>query len=194
MRLLNSRPKPVKVYRGSHIAFLESVEEPIAVATASGGSGTSTRPGEEALVSQEKQALLWGMVGKAGAGLEESDVSLYRLLLAYSDVFSSSETNLGRTGVIQHKITTTTTSPIRQPIRRISLCCRKEVQQLLKEMQEKDVIQRSSSSWALPIVLVTKKDGSTRFCVDYYKLNEVTQKEDYPLPRIDMTLDTLAGS
>ena len=136
-----------------------------------------------------------GNGGKGRAGLEESEkMSLYRLLLAYSDVFSSSETTLGRTGVIQHKITTTTTSPIRQPIRRISPCCREEVQQLLKEMQEKDLIQRSHSPWTLPVILETKKDGSTRFCVDYHKLNEVTQKEGYPLPRIDMTLDTLAGS
>ena len=61
-------------------------------------------------------------------------------------------------------------------------------------MQEKDVIQQSSSPWASPIVLVKKKDGTTRFCVDYRKLNNVTRKDAYPLPRIDLTLDTLSGS
>ena len=77
------------------------------MATATGESGTPAQPGKEALVSQEKQELLWGMVEKARAGLEESEkMSLYQLLLAYSDVFSSSRTDLGRTGVIQHKITT----------------------------------------------------------------------------------------
>ena len=163
--------------------------------TASGGSGTSARPGEGALVSQEKQELLWEMVRKAGARLEESEkMSLCRLLLAYSDVFFSSETNVDRTGVIQHKITTTTTSPIGQPIRWIPPYYGEDVQQLLKEMQEKDLIQRSRSPWTLPIVLVTKKDGSTSFSVDYHKLKEVTQKEGHPLPRIDMTLDTLDGS
>ena len=65
---------------------------------------------------------------------------------------------------------------------------------LLQDMQEKDVIQPSSSPWASPIVLVQKKDGSARFCVDYRKLNAVTIKDAYPLPRIDDTLDTLAGS
>ena len=59
---------------------------------------------------------------------------------------------------------------------------------------EKDVIQPSVSPWASPIVLVQKKDGSTRFCVDYRKVNAVTGKDAYPLARIDNTLDTLAGS
>ena len=52
----------------------------------------------------------------------------------------------------------------------------------------------SSSPWALPIVLVQKKDGTTWFCVDYHKLNAVTHKDTYPLPRIDDTLDMLHGS
>ena len=61
-------------------------------------------------------------------------------------------------------------------------------------MLEKDVIQPSSSPWASPIVLVQKKDGSTRFCIDYRKVNTVTRKDAYPMPRVDDTLDTLAGA
>ncbi|GFT22001.1 retrovirus-related Pol polyprotein from transposon 17.6 [Trichonephila clavipes] len=61
-------------------------------------------------------------------------------------------------------------------------------------MKNNDVIEPSSSPWASPIVLVRKKDGSTRFCVDYHRLNDVTKKDSYPLPRIDDTLDTLAGN
>ena len=67
------------------------------------------------------------MVEKAGEGLKESEMSLYQLLLAYCDIFSSFGNDLGRTGVIQHKITTTTTSPIRQPIRQIPPYRREEV-------------------------------------------------------------------
>ena len=61
-------------------------------------------------------------------------------------------------------------------------------------MLEKDVIQASCSPWASPIILVKKKGGTTHFYVDYRKLNDITRKDAYPLPRIDETLDTLHGS
>ena len=59
-------------------------------------------------------------------------------------------------------------------------------------MKRNDVIQPSSSAWASPIVLAKKKDGGVRFCVDFRRMNEVTRKDAYPLPRIDDTLETLS--
>ena len=101
---------------------------------------------------------------------------------------------MGRTKQLKHKINTGDHQPIRQLARRISPCKREEVHQLLQDMLARKVIQPSTSPWASSVVLVKKKDGSTRLCIDYRKINAITHKDAYPLPRIDDTLDTLSGA
>ncbi len=64
----------------------------------------------------------------------------------------------------------------------------------MQKMLDHGVTEPCQSRWASPVVLVTKKDGTTRFCVDYRKLNDVTRKDAYPLLRIDDALDALRGS
>ena len=66
--------------------------------------------------------------------------------------------------------------------------------QLVEEMMQQGVVVLSASPWASPVVLVRKKDGGMRFCVDYRKLNRATKLDEYPLPRIDDTLDMLSGA
>ncbi|MBJ5464092.1 RNA-directed DNA polymerase [Salmonella enterica subsp. enterica serovar Derby] len=61
-------------------------------------------------------------------------------------------------------------------------------------MKTQDAVEPSSNPWASPVALVGKKDGSTRFCVDYRRLNDITKKDSYPLPRIDDTLARLSGA
>ena len=69
----------------------------------------------------------------------------------------------------------------------------KKEEACVTEMLTGGQIEASDSPWSSPVVLVTKKDGGTRFCVDYRQLNDATVKDAYPLPRIDDTLDMLAG-
>jgi transposase InsO family protein len=64
----------------------------------------------------------------------------------------------------------------------------------IADMLAQDVIVPSDSPWASPVVLLQKKDGNPRFAIDYRRLNQVTRKDAYPLPRIDETLDSLRGA
>jgi hypothetical protein len=68
-----------------------------------------------------------------------------------------------------------------------------ELKEHIKELLEKGFIHPSSSPWGAPMIFAPKKDGTQRLCVDYYVVNEVTIKNEYPLPRIDDLFDQLCG-
>ncbi|GFX63768.1 retrovirus-related Pol polyprotein from transposon 17.6 [Trichonephila clavipes] len=144
------------------------------------------------LLSNSPQQLTPDLLENAELSPEQKS-SAERLFQEFEDVFSRNSSDIGHTTVTQHRIDTADHLPIKQHPRRLPFAKQEEVGTLLREMQENDIIEPSSSPWASPIVLVRKKDGSTRFCVDYRKLNDVTKKDSYPLPRIDDTLDTLSG-
>ncbi|GFX09598.1 retrovirus-related Pol polyprotein from transposon 17.6 [Trichonephila clavipes] len=116
------------------------------------------------------------------------------LIREFQGLFSRTSDDFGRTRLTKHRIDKGEHPPIKQHPRRLPFAKQEEVEKLIKDMKDNDVIEPSSSPWASPIVLVREKDGSTRFCVDYRRLNDVTKKDSYPLPRIDNTLDTLAGN
>lgn len=69
-----------------------------------------------------------------------------------------------------------------------------EIEKQIKEMLNSGIIQKSSSSFASPIILVKKKDGTWRMCVNYRKLNDVKVKNKYPIPLIDELLDELKNA
>jgi transposase InsO family protein len=118
-----------------------------------------------------------------------------KLLIAYGDVFSSGSDDVGRTTLVTHSIPTHPgTRPIKQPPRRLGPARDKEVETQVKQLLEKGQIEPHEGAWSSPVVLVTKKDGTWRMCVDYRKLNAVTRHDAYPLPRIDDSLDSLTGS
>ena len=119
---------------------------------------------------------------------------LHELLEEFHSAFSLEESERGETDLLEMEIHTGDATPRRVPARRMPLAVRQEVSRQLKKMQEDGVIQPSSSPWASPIVMVRKKDGSFRFCIDYRQLNEVTKLDTYPLPRVDDLLDQLGES
>ena len=99
----------------------------------------------------------------------------------------------GRTEAVMHDIDTGSTRPIRCNPRKLSPKKIKIQQELVDKMLEEGQIEHSVSAWSAPTVLVTKKDGTTRFCVDYRRLNDNTKKDTFPLARIDDSLNSLSG-
>ena len=109
-------------------------------------------------------------------------------------VFSLSEYDLGRTSLIKHHIDTGDAAPVRSGPYRKSFQERQVLKIIVSELKKAKVVRDSWSPWAAPVVLVKKKDGGYRLCCDWRKLNAVTKKDSMPLPRVDDTLDRLAGS
>ncbi|CAD6186524.1 unnamed protein product [Caenorhabditis auriculariae] len=120
--------------------------------------------------------------------------SIRKLVEEFNDVFAIKETELGQTDLVRHEIDTGEHQPIRQRARPVPLALRGQVQDILDDLLQKEVIKESTSPWSSPVVLVRKKDGTIRLCVDFRKLNEVTKANAFPLPNIEATLQSLSGS
>ncbi len=133
---------------------------------------------------------------KFGEDLSSDEKSkILFLLKKYSDSFSSPEKpKLGRVPLVQHEIDVGDSKPIRQRAYRVSFKEREVINNEVDKLLSKDIIEHSQSPWSSPVVLVKKPNGGIRFCVDYRKLNVVTKKDSYPLPRIDDALDRLKGA
>lgn len=131
----------------------------------------------------------------SSSSLDTSQVQhLAALLRRFSDTFAKHSGDIGRCTIVKHRINVGDSSPIKQGARRLPLHGREEVEKLVTDMRTNDVIEPSNGPWASPIVIVPKKDGSKRFCIDYRELNKITKKDSYPLPRIEDTLEALAGA
>jgi Reverse transcriptase (RNA-dependent DNA polymerase)/RNase H-like domain found in reverse transcriptase/Spumavirus aspartic protease (A9) len=126
---------------------------------------------------------------------ETQKKQLSDLLQKYSHLFATSKEELGRANVVQHAIYTEEVPPIRQKFYRTSPTEQEHIDKEIQDMLKYNIIRPSTKSeWASPVILVPKKNGKLRFCVDYRQLNKVTKKDNYPLPRIDEILDSLGNS
>ncbi|KAK9687873.1 Reverse transcriptase (RNA-dependent DNA polymerase) [Popillia japonica] len=106
--------------------------------------------------------------------------------------FNSSIEELGCTNLVEHKIELIgEVEPIKQRYYPVSPAIIKQMDTVIKDMLDKGVIEPSSSPWSSPVVMVPKRDGTWRFCVDYRQLNKVTKRDAYPLPYISSILDRL---
>ncbi|KAJ7992703.1 hypothetical protein DPEC_G00281430 [Dallia pectoralis] len=124
----------------------------------------------------------------------EQREQLEQLLVEFKDSFAWDEQGVGCTHLVQHEIDTGDAQPIKTRPRRIPLAQQEAADRAVEEMEQAGFIEPSNSPWSAPVVMVPKKGGKLRFCVDYRELNAVTRKDSYPIPRVDESLDLVGES
>ena len=190
LRLLNMTGKECKISQNTVSANLQTVE-----LVEECFSDNRIKSVNNVKVSDEIPPHLQELYDKSSKKLNDEEKQQFKtLLIKYQNAFSKDPKDIGTTDLIEHNINTGNANPIRQHPRRIPLAKMKEAEDEIKDMASRGIIEPSYGPWSSPVVLVKKKDGTTRFCVDYRRLNDVTIKDSHPLPRIDDTLDALSGS
>ena len=175
----NHRPEPFQLHAGQNIGVLEVVQLAEASAPAPPSSTHPTSPPSQPPLPESLSPL--------------QQQQLNELFKEYIDVFNQGDEDLGNTPLLKHGIETHG-PPLRQPYRRQNPAVRREEMTQVQQMLSSNVIRPSNSPWASPVVMVRKKDGSLRFCVDFRQLDAATVKDAHPLPRIDDLLDALHGA
>ena len=197
VEILNPTDDDVRLYKCTNLGIISRIPEPDVLCSVSESAdpGSTTLPDESHLSDSSQVPLtpeLDQLLVDMDSDLSEDESARVRdLLSSHKDVFATKDCPFGRTDLVKHQIETLHQKPIKQPVRRPPLHLRAEADKEVERMMEKGVIEDSNSPWASPVVLVRKKDGTLRYCIDYRKLNAVTVKDSYPLPRIDDSLDSL---
>ena len=193
--LKNATQDWLEIPKGTPIARMEAANQIPPITGAVAPPDSEQKP---ALTEAERQSLLIEKLDLTG--LEEWSpqmaVKARDLLAEYHDIFSVEKNELGHTKAAHHKIVLKDLEsvPFRERFRRIPPPQVEEVREHLKVMLDAGAIRPSNSPWCNAVVLVRKKDGSLRFCIDFRRLNALTRKDSHPLPRIGETLDSLVGS
>ena len=123
--------------------------------------------------------------------LDEHQQRLFqKLMMDHKDICARSQTEIGRTNIIKHSIDTGDARPIYQTPYNTNPKNKAFLKEEIAKMEANGIIRKSISPWASPVVIVDKKGGDKRICIDYRKLNAVTKPDAYPLPRIDNMLES----
>ena len=183
--------RPIMFTKDTVVGKLEAVElvtagdsvwkeqSSLMVATISGENVTCQRKGQLA-----EQLCIGGHSTDDKAAVQEA-------VLSHHNVFALSDGELGETNLVEHEIKLTDNTAITTPPRRLPYALRTELEEELERLLNTGCIEPSTSPYSSGLVLVRKKDGSLRVCVDYRALNRVTVPDRYPMPRIDELIDTV---
>ena len=185
IQVMNVSPSPVRVFKGMRLGTATPEHNILLV------SQQESSTGDPPCLADNAAAPLFDAIAAPDLSTAERS-QLVELLTEFHDIFAPRTGPQGCTSTVKHTIPTVG-PPIRQPMRRVPEALKDSINCEVKRMLEQNIIRPSSSPWSSPVVMVQKKDGSWRFCIDYRKLNSATHRDAYPLPRIDATLDSLRG-
>ena len=191
VNLINVHDEPIVVHQGKTLGSIHPVKSVTSMQT----------PGRRRKMKSAKLMTpsdvpehVRNLVESSSELSAEQTSEVCELVLEHIDDFMGLDGKTGKTEWAEHDVDVGDASPVKQayrpPPRARQGVSDAEVERMLKD----DIIEPSKSPWASPTVLVTKKDGSVRFCVDYRRLNALTRRDAYPLPRIDDSLNTLGGA
>ena len=187
--------QPAELIMTEQLAFkMQSIEVVVSCELDTDCQEVSSRNPSRTTQQQRTNTLPDGVLLDDFPGTAAEKREAERILREYADVFTREGEELGCTSTMHHRIRTEDDVPVNQRHRRIPPNQFKEVKQHLQELLKKGVIRPSQSDYASPIVLVRKKSGAIRLCVDYGWLNAKTRKDAFPLPRIEESLDALGGA
>uniref|UniRef100_A0A183CIF4 Reverse transcriptase n=1 Tax=Globodera pallida TaxID=36090 RepID=A0A183CIF4_GLOPA len=188
--LVNPTMEPKSLWKGTHLAYAnelmcerngllrEGCAKQISVVESSKGMAV-----DPAFV-----------VDFSKTAVEGNDLMRLKALIEeFSDIFSKFQYDLGLFTAAEHHITTTTEEPVASPPRRMPYKYKEELKKHIDQLLASGVMIESDTPWVTPIVIVQKKDGGIRPCLDFRKLNEVTIPDRYPLPRLDSIMERVGS-
>ena len=194
-RLLNPTNASVFLVKGTQIGTIESVEinnEKGANLNVLGTEETNKKQSARNKTADE-------ILGELGIEIDRTNlkhedyVTLSSFLVKNKDAFATSLADLPGTDLYLHKIETTTEQPVRQRAYRVSPETKAEIARQTEEMLKMGVIKESDSAWNSPILMVKKKSGEQRFCIDFRRVNDITVNQYFEIPTFDDAVDCMAS-
>jgi hypothetical protein len=184
--LINQRRHPVVIEKDQNLGYAEVIK----VVNAVKGSQ------QEKIVEKLNEKVIRAVeVVQIDKRLTKEQLETVKGIIGkYDHVFAKDKNDLGFNDDLRFEINTGEEKPIKSRAYRVPYSQKENVNSMIDEMLDNKIISKSFSAWASPIVIVKKKDGTDRFCVDYRKLNAITVKDNYPVPLIEETLDALRSS
>ena len=171
VEIMNPLEEDVILYKNTHLGIVSRLPSFVTICSLE----EKGLPGPTEETTSEPPKELEDLLNKIEVEVDHEEKSQIRQLIEnHQDVFSLPGQPLGCTELVKHDIVTPFQAPIKQSVRRPPFLLKNTAEQEVQRMLKEDIIEPSNSPWASPVVLVKKKDGSIRCCIDYSQSIERT--------------------